>query len=518
MSPTIPTAASHDDAVERLIRRILQRGVAGTLITGALGGCVRQELEDPGPDSDRASVRGSDADASGGSPGEADAAVAPPGSDAGRAPPAPALPVLDAGREGPRPGPDGGVTCPTGTRGELQASGLGIAGAYDYVAVRRAPGAYREPSDAGVETWTNSRFMVLSESGKPCATASEAACSDKVALHPEEVLGSFCVQACSEISIVTTRGDEVARWTSDAQLRELLGSVDSSDEALLWGLRGGYWDLCTKQVGDTFEVVGTHYKETCPVVYERVTLGVSPTGALERRSAEELRAGPLVGACIGRIPAALRSPGELVQGSSVGTYLAKAAHLEAASVHAFERLARELAAHGAPDELIAAAESAARDEVRHAQLMGALAERHGVRALAAEVDDLPVRSLEEIALENAVEGCVRETFGAVVGAFQAQHARDGAVRRAMQEIARDEARHAGLSQRVHVWCSERLDAEARARLYAAQRSALEQLEAECASELRVDARTALGLPTAQLSRALLRELDAALFQKSTAVA
>ncbi|NIS36796.1 MAG: ferritin-like domain-containing protein, partial [Actinobacteria bacterium] len=43
------------------------------------------------------------------------------------------------------------------------------------------------------------------------------------------------------------------------------------------------------------------------------------------------------------------------------------------------------------------------------------------------IEDAPVRTAYEIALENAVEGCVRETFGALVGAHQALRASDPSI-------------------------------------------------------------------------------------------
>ena len=54
----------------------------------------------------------------------------------------------------------------------------------------------------------------------------------------------------------------------------------------------------------------------------------------------------------GRRPAGLRPWRVPTRGSSAGRWLAEAAALEAASVPAFRRLARELAAHGAPARLV----------------------------------------------------------------------------------------------------------------------------------------------------------------------
>jgi hypothetical protein len=58
-------------------------------------------------------------------------------------------------------------------------------------------------------------------------------------------------------------------------------------------------------------------------------------------------------------------------------YLAACARLEAASVHAFARLARDLTAHGAPRALVRAAPRAAADEVAHAAVVGRPAARNG---------------------------------------------------------------------------------------------------------------------------------------------
>ena len=58
------------------------------------------------------------------------------------------------------------------------------------------------------------------------------------------------------------------------------------------------------------------------------------------------------------------------------------------------------------------------------------------------VEALPTRALGVVAIENAVEGCVRETFGALIASWQAEHARDPGIKRLMRSIARDETRHA----------------------------------------------------------------------------
>jgi hypothetical protein len=80
-----------------------------------------------------------------------------------------------------------------------------------------------------------------------------------------------------------------------------------------------------------------------------------------------------------------------------------------------------------------------------------------------------------VALENAVEGCVRETYGAVVGHHQAQRAQDPVVRAAMAQVAEDETRHAALSWAVAEWALPRLSEAQRMAIRAAQRGAIDAL-------------------------------------------
>src|SRR4029079_19106973 len=67
---------------------------------------------------------------------------------------------------------------------------------------------------------------------------------------------------------------------------------------------------------------------------------------------------------VGRRPATLSPTNFAPATSRLGDYLARAAHLEAASVVAFGALEAELRAHGAPPPLVRLAARSARDEVR----------------------------------------------------------------------------------------------------------------------------------------------------------
>jgi hypothetical protein len=193
------------------------------------------------------------------------------------------------------------------------------------------------------------------------------------------------------------------------------------------------------------------------------------------------------------------------KGHGIAAHLAEMAYLEAASVPAFRRLRRELAAHGAPRRLVRAAERAARDEVRHARMLGALARRHGAKGTTPTLGVRPVRNLEAIAQENVVEGCVREMFGALVGMRQAATASDPLVREAMGRIACDETRHAALAFQVDAWIHGRLDGPARERVVLARAAALRDL-ANDIGEAPADVREQLGLPSAAESRQLIEQM------------
>jgi hypothetical protein len=163
---------------------------------------------------------------------------------------------------------------------------------------------------------------------------------------------------------------------------------------------------------------------------------------------------------------------------TVGSYFARMAHLEAASVTSFRRLGRELRTHGAPARLIRAARTAARDEIRHARVMRTFAAQHGSTPAPVRVRRFRVRSVEAMARENAREGCVRETFGALVASWQARAAHDRAFATAMTQVALDETRHAELSWEVDAFLRTQLSPAANKRVQRAQKDVVEELAAE----------------------------------------
>lgn len=213
--------------------------------------------------------------------------------------------------------------------------------------------------------------------------------------------------------------------------------------------------------------------------------------------------------CYGRRTEGLAMPA-FASGNDAGAFLAWTASLEAASVVAFERLAGELAAHGAPAPLVAAARASARDEVRHAAVVGALARSRGASEVTARVDAPVARTLDAVARENVVEGCVYETWAAMVAWWQADHAGAPDVAAAQRRIARDETRHAALAWSVRDWCLSRADADGAA-LSAAMRGAVEALAASVEAPAPEELINELGLPMPDDARRLFASLRASIW-------
>jgi hypothetical protein len=117
-----------------------------------------------------------------------------------------------------------------------------------------------------------------------------------------------------------------------------------------------------------------------------------------------------------------------------------------------------------------------------------------------------------MALENAAEGVVRETFGAAIALWQANHARDSEVRRAMQQIAEDECRHAELSWRVARWLHRRLAPAERERLSLAIRDTVATLRTEVSRAPHQELRDVAGLPSAKQAQVLLALLEGSVWR------
>ena len=131
--------------------------------------------------------------------------------------------------------------------------------------------------------------------------------------------------------------------------------------------------------------------------------------------------------------------------SELARYFVRAYHAEASSVGAFLQLRAELAHHNVPVSLQNRCLKAAVEEVHHARMMAKLAGDEGCELPSLDFGEQTARSLFDLTLDNAVEGCIFEAFSALKAQYQTRHAVDVRLRAAMKVIARDETEHAQLA-------------------------------------------------------------------------
>lgn len=349
--------------------------------------------------------------------------------------------------------------------------------------------------------------------GEPCAQAPDPEnCHAALRTTAGDGFGSSCHPMHCDYYVSVTSDRGVEQLTTPESVAAFLGDIDTPDEALLVLFAHGHWALACdgkapRKIGSSWQVSLNEMVSECPVTTADHVLNVSRSGEVKLVATSNLKKS---GACVGRRPAGL-VPAR-VAGRGVAAELAASAHLESASVPAFERLAQELEALGAR-HLARSARRAALDERRHARVVGGLAARRGASAPAVALRAPRRRSLATIARENAVEGCVRETFGALVGLHQAEHAADLEVRAAMQKIARDEVRHAALAWRVAAWLDHRLTPGARRAVARARRRAVTDLARDLACTADAATRTTLGLPSAEVAARLHASLAASLWSE-----
>jgi hypothetical protein len=367
-----------------------------------------------------------------------------------------------------------------------------------------------QPSNAGVtatETATLSTATAppedLTVAGDPVPTAMPS-----VAAGAETKPDEFCAQYKASVKVDTTRVKQAqtahhspiherAYWDPQKKLVSCT-VIRAEKDTTITVTRV---PVCCPVPGPS-QPCSPPYKENAPavhVVIEQAELHPDGKVASSKLSAHVFEKHPQAQHACGRRPEGLVLEAPAAGPTSrVGAELACMAELEAASVPAFGRLARELRAHGAPASLVRRAQAAARDEVRHAHAMGQLAARHGAKVGAAKHPALGVRALLPIALENAVEGCVREAYGALVASYQAERAAPS-LRKTFRSIARDERTHAALAEDVERWLATRLDEGARAQVAHARAAASAELRATLETSSGCDT---LGLPGPHVALAL----------------
>jgi hypothetical protein len=138
--------------------------------------------------------------------------------------------------------------------------------------------------------------------------------------------------------------------------------------------------------------------------------------------------------------------------------------------------------------------------------MTRLAVARGAEVVRARVPRVRKRSLAAVATENAREGCIRETYGALLAKWQSLHAEDAELRRAFARIADDEASHAALSWALARWIEERLAPAQRRRVARSRALAVRELRSAVEIEPSSEVARLAGLPPAAQARALLAAL------------
>lgn len=417
-----------------------------------------------------------------------------------------------------------------GQRAELLCIGYGasrvngLAADFDYDSLAYYAAAPTPP-----------RFDLVELAGEPCASASDpASCSARVedvrqaALrndHSHVIPGALLLatgvdgshreqleqQTITVSEPTSAPAGDGASAASDVttiddidELLAFLGRIDTPNEAaLIMSANEGPGVSCNLQLDGrdyVADVEGAVGDSLCPPTLQRYEMRVTPDGVYSKTAVGS----PYLGTgCVGRRPDGLCVAPPADTHETAGRWLARTARLEAAAVAAFVLLARELDALGAPAALITRLRRAAREEIAHAEQMAALARARGAEPLPAVVVPPARRSVLDIALENAVEGCVRECWGALCARFQAEAASAADVRAAFIRVAREEAEHAQLSRDVATWLDARLTAPERVTVATARRDAVDQLRTELDRDVPVDTCAELGLPTrAQALRAL----------------
>jgi hypothetical protein len=371
--------------------------------------------------------------------------------------------------------------------------------------------------DAGVEaTRTLKPLCTKAKDAAACAERAAAASRDERGWDAYGPINNHRGHA-PEL-VVATKGDDVLVIGTLEELAPAIAPIETAQEAaLLAMLRDSLVPYClpadsevtaARVDGDAFELILRKYIGCAGRVDEAV-VRVERDGTYRVLSEQTVTPAKKPGPVCGRRPTGL-APLEDGEPTGLAGLLAKMAWLEAASVPAFAALAQDLARHGAPTELVERALAARSDEIMHARLTREAARRHGALPESPRVPRAKPRTLFELALENAVEGCVREAFGALVATHQAEHAADPSLRAMFAAIAKDETEHAALSLDLAEWIDPLLTAAERDAVAEARESAFAELERALVNEPSREEIALGGMPSQTTAKRLLdalRRLD-----------
>jgi len=198
----------------------------------------------------------------------------------------------------------------------------------------------------------------------------------------------------------------------------------------------------------------------------------------------------------------------VIGSNNLTRYVAKAYHAEASSVAAFLQLRSELQRYNVPLELLKRCLHAAKDEIKHARMIAALARKNSAILPELSFGILPNRTLFEITLDNAIEGCIYETYSALKAQYQVHHA-DARLIPILQTIARDETKHAQLAWDIHKHLIPRMSPKQQQKIKAAQRIALQNVLVQAMNEASGPLSRTLGYPPSDLAKIFSSRLDVA---------
>ena len=154
-----------------------------------------------------------------------------------------------------------------------------------------------------------------------------------------------------------------------------------------------------------------------------------------------------------------------------GGYFARLAQEEATAVFAFGELLEYLQDWEAPKLLQDWCSRIIEEEKVHTLMMSGLAHRNGQESAVVQFPEPNRVSMKEMAIHNALTGCIGETWSAVLLRYQSEHAPkyNGIFKR----VAKDETSHAEFSWSLHEWLMYQLTEDEQTEVTQVMRDMLE---------------------------------------------
>jgi hypothetical protein len=156
-----------------------------------------------------------------------------------------------------------------------------------------------------------------------------------------------------------------------------------------------------------------------------------------------------------------------------GGYFGRLAQEEATAVFAFGELLEHLQHWDASESLQDWCRKIIGEEQTHTLMMSGLAHRNGQTSAVIQFPSVNQVSMKEMAIHNALTGCIGETWFAVLLRYQSEHAPK--YKGVFKRISKDETSHAEFSWSLHEWFMSQLTADEQVEVHRAMRSMLSRL-------------------------------------------